>query len=177
MNEARMTSLWWGPYKNSTALYLSKFGNKESIVRIRYTGSTNKPPNPIFDLTLQTEYRVQLNANRSFDPENDTLTYQWVFGDGNSDSTGVQVVHEYAEEGEYIVTLVVTDSQGQSQQDTKTVKIGRVPKVTINSPATTDTFYVGQVFKLQGTAVDSSGNPISEDQFLWEVRQHHAGKN
>jgi PKD domain len=176
VNEARMTSMWFGPYKDSMALYLSKFGNKETIVRIRYTGSTNKPPHPLFDFTYGSETQVQFDAGRSFDPENDTLTYQWDFGDGSPKETGVQAVHEYATSGEYVVTLAVADSQGQSQQDFKMVKIGQVPTVTIISPSKTDLFSVGEILTLSGGAVDALGNPIPEDQLEWEVRQHHAGE-
>jgi hypothetical protein len=177
VNEARMTDMWFGPYKDETALYISKFGNKETIVRIRYTGSTNKPPNPLFDFTYQTDTQVQFDASRSFDPENDVLTYQWDFGDGSDKSSGVQAVHEYAESGEYIVTLMVSDSEGQSQQDFKTVTIGQVPTVTIISPSETDLFSVGEILTLRGEAFDASGISIPDDQLEWEVRQHHAGKS
>lgn len=176
MNEARMTSMWFGPYKDEMALYISKFGNKETILRIRYTGSANKPPNPLFDFTYETDTRVQFDASRSFDPENDALTYKWDYGDGSSIADGVQTLHEYSDFGEYVVTLVVTDSQGQSQQDFKTVGIGQVPNVTIISPSATDLFSVGEILTLKGEAVDARGNSIPADQLQWEVRQHHAGK-
>jgi PKD repeat protein len=177
VNEARMTTMWFGPYKDETALYISKFGNKETIVRIRYTGSTNKPPNPLFDFSYETGTQVQFDASRSFDPEDDSLTYQWDFGDGSDRSTGEQTVHEYTASGEYTVTLMVSDSQGQSQQEFKTVTIGQVPSVKIVSPLERDTFFVGEILMLKGEAFDALGISIPDDQLEWEVRQHHAGKS
>ncbi|KAG7368210.1 PKD domain containing protein [Nitzschia inconspicua] len=174
VNEARMTSMWFGPYKDGMALYLSKYGNKETVVRIRYTGSTNKPPHPLFDFRFETDARVQFDAGRSFDPENDTMTFEWDFGDGSSKVSGMQTLHEYSKSGEYVVTLVVTDSQGQSQQDFKKVKIGEAPSVNIISPSKTYLFSVGESLLLKGEAADASGNLIPEDQLEWEVRQHHA---
>lgn len=178
VNEARMTSMWFGPYKDGMALYLSKFGNKETIVRVRYTGiENNKPPHPLFDFTYETETSVKFDAGRSFDPDNDALSYEWDFGDGSQKVAGVEAVHEYTKSGEYTAMLVVTDSQGQSQQDFKKVEIGEVPTVTILSPAEASLFSVGEILTLQGEALDAEGNPIPEEQLEWEVRQHHAGES
>ncbi|OYT15975.1 MAG: hypothetical protein B7C24_10310, partial [Bacteroidetes bacterium 4572_77] len=40
-------------------------------------------------------------------PENDDATYTWTFGDGTS-GEGAEIVHEYAEEGTYEVSLFTT---------------------------------------------------------------------
>jgi hypothetical protein len=168
--------MWFGPYKDTTALYISKYGNTETIVRIRYTGVLNKPPHPLFDFTFQSDTIVQFDGSRSFDPENDPLTYEWDFGDFSAIQTGVTATHEYVQPGEYNARLVVTDTSGNSQQEFKTVKIGKLPNVTIISPTDVDLFSVGEVLKLRGEAFDFEGNPIPEDRLEWEVRQHHAGK-
>jgi hypothetical protein len=176
VNEARMTSLFFGPYKDTTALYVVKYGTKETVVRIRYTGVLNRPPHPLFDFMHKTDTAVSFDASRSFDPENDPLTYEWDFGDDSPITTGVSVTHEYLQIGEYAVRLIVTDTAGNTQQDLKTVKIGEVPFVNITSPAKDDLFSVGTVLRLRGEAFDAKGNRIPDDQLEWEVRQHHAGK-
>ena len=43
-------------------------------------------------------------------------TYEWDFGDGSSNSTEIDPLHQYTVEGQYTVILTITDSQGQ--QDT-----------------------------------------------------------
>ncbi len=50
------------------------------------------------------------------------LSYTWDFGDGNG-STGQDPIHIYGADGNYTVTLTVTDSCGNSASATKTVVI------------------------------------------------------
>lgn len=54
--------------------------------------------------------RVQFDASDSFDPDNDfsDLSFVWTFGDGQT-STNAVVAHTYSAEGEYPVTLQVSD--------------------------------------------------------------------
>lgn len=51
------------------------------------------------------------NGSASYDPDGDTLTYLWDFGDGKT-AEGQQVTHRYAKPGEFKVTLTVKDSSG-----------------------------------------------------------------
>jgi len=54
--------------------------------------------------------------------DQDSLTYEWDFGDGNTDS-GLVVEHAFAEPGEYEVTLTVTDDDGDTHDATVTVDV------------------------------------------------------
>lgn len=60
---------------------------------------------------------VQFNAGCSSDPDGGTLSYDWDFGDGSTDS-GVTMSH-YFDAGHYAVTLTVTDSSGASASTTQ----------------------------------------------------------
>jgi PKD repeat protein len=80
----------------------------------------NQPPVAVaacdFIPTLApTENRnmIACDASGSSDPDGDALTYRWDFGDGAVDS-GVNVSHEYAASGVYIVTLTANDGELQS---------------------------------------------------------------
>ena len=175
INEARLVEAWFGPYKDTQALYVTKFGNHDTVLRIRYNGILNKPPKPVFDFDYDGETSVTFNASLTTDPENDKLTYEWDFGDESElllDSATAS--HQYALPGEYAVTLKVTDTWGQEQQISNTVKIGTPPKVKITQPVENQVFAVGQILHLKGEAVDFLGNPIPSSQLTWEVRQHHA---
>ena len=58
----------------------------------------------------------------------DTLTYFWDFGDGTT-ATGTQADHAYANEGQYVVTLTVTDDDGGSTSQTLTVQVANIAPV------------------------------------------------
>jgi len=58
----------------------------------------------------------------SVDPDNDDLTYEWDFGDGES-AVGVQATHDYDMTGPMEVVLQVTDPSGSSATATKTLTI------------------------------------------------------
>jgi PKD repeat protein len=173
VNNARMTHVFFGPYQNTQALYVIKFGQQDTVLRIRYSGIDDTPPEPAFSFQMVTETSVQFDGSASYDPEGMPLTYSWEFGDGGA-STDEKPLHEYAGSGEYTATLFVTDAAGQKQQVSQTVKVGQVPTVNILSPTIFDFFSVGQILRIQGEASDFEGNAIADDKLEWEVRQHHA---
>jgi PKD repeat protein len=176
VNEARMTDMFFGPYQDTQALYVIRFGDFDPVIRIRYTDVLNQPPLAIFavdDRAYVTGEIVTFDAGNSSDPDLDDLTFEWDFGDGTT-STDQSPTHIYKSKGEYRVTLTVTDSKGQSQQSSESVIVGEPPVGTILSPAEGDQFYVGQILRVHGEAFDSTGNPIPEDRLEWEVRKHHA---
>ena len=56
---------------------------------------------------------IQFNGSGSSDPDGDALTFAWDFGDGST-ATGAMPTHVYATAGDFHVTLVVDDSQTDS---------------------------------------------------------------
>ena len=58
-----------------------------------------------------TNYRF--DGGRSTDPDQDTLSYTWEFGD-NGRGSGVVAMHIYDAAGTYSVTLTVNDSKHQA---------------------------------------------------------------
>ncbi|WP_246615057.1 PKD domain-containing protein [Agarivorans litoreus] len=51
---------------------------------------------------------ASFDASSSSDAENNTLSYQWDFSDGYTD-TGVTADHDYGAAGSYAVVLTVSD--------------------------------------------------------------------
>ena len=69
---------------------------------------------------------VTLSAAGSVsDPDGDALTYAWSFGDG-AEGTGAAPAHVYADNGNYQVTVIVTDPYGAADTATTTVTVMNV---------------------------------------------------
>ncbi len=68
---------------------------------------------PIADFNVSRDELKVTFTNASSDPDNNQLIYQWNFGDGTS-SSQPNVVHEYASDGTYTVTLTVFDGELES---------------------------------------------------------------
>jgi hypothetical protein len=176
-NEARMLDLFFGPYNDTQALYVIKFGNHDTVLRIRYTGINNAPA--VVDFTFDNRYynvgeEVRFNGSLTSDAEGDELSFSWFFGDGET-SSEVSPTHAYQSRGEYEVTLMVTDPLKQVQQKSATVIVGTPPSVNILSPLYGERFYVGQIFQVKGEAFHANGNQLSDKELEWEVRKHHDG--
>jgi len=60
----------------------------------------------------------------SFDPDGDSISRDWDFGDGGSQSFGATPIHTFERPGDYTVTLVVTDPQGASDTRTREISVG-----------------------------------------------------
>lgn len=52
---------------------------------------------------------IQFDGSASYDPNGTIILYEWDFGDGDQ-GTGVAPTHTYEEDGEYVVTLCITDN-------------------------------------------------------------------
>ncbi len=79
------------------------------------------------DQTVNVGDKV-LFAGSFIDPDTgDTHTIEWNFGDGGSVTGTLTPTHIYTEEDVYVVTLVVTDSQGMAGSDTLLVTVRSEP--------------------------------------------------
>lgn len=64
---------------------------------------------------------ISFDASDSYDPDGDSLTYKWLFGNGDT-RTGKIVNYAYPSSGTYVVTLNVSDGE-LSSTFTKTITI------------------------------------------------------
>jgi PKD repeat protein len=174
----RIVEAFFGPYKNTQALYyVSREKVAFNVRRIYFTGSTNNVPKA--DITgLKALYltgeTVKFKGEESSDKDGDALTFLWDFGDGRT-STVMNPEKKYTNRGSYNVRLTVTDAKNQSDQDTATVIVGSRPSVKMESPRKNSEFKVGDVFRLKGSGFDFALNKsiVDPSQFFWEVRQYH----
>ncbi len=78
---------------------------------------------------------INLSAAGSSDPEGQTLTYDWNFGDLTVGS-GVAVAHTYADNGTFVVTVIVTDPGGLADTASTTATVSNLrPSATFVAPS------------------------------------------
>lgn len=73
--------------------------------------------------TLATQGdEVSFDGSTSYDPDGTIVLYQWNFGDGTQ-ANGALQTHTYTAEGDYIVSLTVTDNEGATDTTTFAITI------------------------------------------------------
>ncbi len=89
----------------------------------------NGPPVAIIDIQKDTKYlKLNVTGASSFDPDGDSLTYSWDYGDGVLNEQENPLIYEYVTPGEKTLTLTVTDEFGLSS--TASTQFLAEPKIT-----------------------------------------------
>jgi len=102
---------------------------------------------------------IQFDGSGSSDPDGDSITFSWNFGDGST-GTGMKPSHTYSTPGNYTVTLTVSDGWGSDTKQT-------TAEITAPVPAPAITGYnpsegpVGTVVTIEGTNFDAGGLRIN----------------
>ena len=104
----------------------------------------------------KTETALTFNGSGSSDPQGETLTYTWNFGD-NSTGTGVSPTHIYTAPGTYTVSLIVTNTSKLNSTASTTATIAAQPPVAnAGGPYTGG---IGAIFTFSG---NGSSDPQGE---------------
>ena len=150
-----------------------------AIHRIKFL-SSNHAPNAVAtaDKTSgPTPLTVNFDGSGSSDPDGDPITYSWdLNGDGTyGDSTLQKPSFTYSTPGTYTVHLMVTDSKGASSISAPiTINAGNNPPVpTINTPASTLTWKVGDPINFSGSATDQEDGTEPASRLSWTIILHH----
>ncbi|HKZ12654.1 MAG TPA: PKD domain-containing protein [Solirubrobacterales bacterium] len=77
--------------------------------------------------TSQSANRVSVDLSGSRDPDGFQLTGATSFGDGSPEVPGLVVSHDYPRAGTYTIALTVTDADGASSRDYRTVTVTDPP--------------------------------------------------
>jgi PKD repeat protein len=104
---------------------------------------------------------IAFSSAGSSDPDGQTLTYLWSFGDGST-STAANPTHAYASGGPFTATLRVTDPGGLFDEDTAQVTVNRAPTAEANGPYAGNTG-VAIAFSSAGSS-DPDGQTLT---YLW----------
>lgn len=87
---------------------------------------TNNSPIASFTATPtsgEVPLDVDFDPSGSSDPDGNIVSYNWDFGDGLTDDSGVAITHIYNEVGSYTAKLTVTDKDGATDSDTETIEV------------------------------------------------------
>ena len=137
----------------------------------------NQPPTtaitaPAADVSITPGQSVTFTGTAT-DPNGDTLTVLWNFGDGATSTLLAPGAHTYAAAGTYTVSFTATDSGGLSTLTPATRVItvqpaasNLPPTATITAPAADTSISAGQSVSFAGTASDpNAGDTVS---VLWD---------
>ncbi len=129
------------------------------------TVKQNQPPTAkilVTTLFVQAGELVTFTSD-SDDPEGAKLEYAWdLDGDGRTDSNVANPRYVYKREGNYQVTLTVTDDYGQSDTDTVTIQVSQSYSVEVEITSGIRDLDPGQQWEFRAT-VTNNGN--GNDQF------------
>jgi PKD repeat protein len=140
----------------------------------------NAPPGAAFELATPAPTAgnaTAFDASSSTDPDGEVVAYAWTFGDGAT-GEGVAPKHVYADPGEYLVTLRVTDDDGATASAVRTVAVVAPPPAnegpTVSFVIVPDDPRVGQTVAFDASAsVDPDGRVVA---YAWAFGDGAAGE-
>ncbi|MEK9132606.1 MAG: lamin tail domain-containing protein [Patescibacteria group bacterium] len=129
-------------------------------VSVNSATNYNSPPTAVIQLqsgalVAQESTTINFDGRASFDPDGDSLSFIWNFGDGITANSANPGLHKFGEPNTYIVTLTVIDEHGAQGQAQQTVQVlNKTPQAKISQP----TASVGTVSK--NTVIPSLPYPL-----------------
>ena len=140
------------------------------IIMLAFSGDgvLNDPPVAKFLAPAEhsaTYSSIEFDASGSSDPDGKIATYSWDFdGDGKYDNktSDPKIAHQFKDDGEYKVTLKVTDDSGATDETSKTITIyNRPPQISAfvsqdNAPTLTILTFHSAATDIDGSVGDCS---------------------
>lgn len=176
--------LGFGPFGTgadaSQALYYTSYDGGGQVRRIS-NGISNGLPVASFTATPPSgpsPLSVTFDGSASNDPENQPLSFEWAFGDGDTSATGPSVEHTYDTPGTFTATLVVRNADGDASSPASVVMVvestGNTPPTpSIETPTQGSTYAVGEQVILTGEGTDAEDGDLAAEALSWQVLLHH----
>jgi len=132
--------------------------------------SVTHPPVAAFSASPPMAYRgipIWFDGSNSTDPDGGSIvSYDWDFGDQRT-SSGRVVTHTYVSDGNFTVTMIVTDSFGTTNRTEGQVEIrNRPPVIVSTNPVVSVVLDVSQPRTFELVVWDPDGDPLT---FSWYV--------
>lgn len=144
-------------------------GNEDArIIKIEYVENlANRTPTAVAKASVTSgiaPLEVDFFGDESSDPDNDDLTFSWDFNDDDiEDSNSENTSFTYTENGAYIATLTVTDTEGEVSVAQVNIVVGNTaPEVTIDLPLEGGFYEDGDIVKYSISVTDSEQGTIGD---------------
>jgi len=105
-------------------------GGSDGLGTRVFLWTPNAPPEAMFTtqwVGSPETLTVRFDASSSYDPDGTIVSYNWDFGDGQTDA-GMLVTHTYQNPGSYTVILTVTDDDGSTASTSQPLDGTNVPE-------------------------------------------------
>jgi glucose/arabinose dehydrogenase/PKD repeat protein len=139
----------------------------------------NRAPSAVIDATPTNGYAplaVSFSSEDSTDPDGTPLSFAWDFGDPNTledVSTEANPVWQYTSNGNYTVTLVVSDGE-KTGQSTRSIVVGSTPPTaTILTPVGDAPYNAGDTISFSAEGSDAEDGVLPDSAYSWKVVFHH----
>ena len=118
----------------------------------------------------ETPLDVHFDATGSYDPDGEIVSYEWdMNNDGKfDDAEGEETDYTFTQEGDYTVTLRVTDNSGAYNTTSKVIKAGSVGglrAVISSSAGENGTYTVGDEYEFTGSLSEVDTGKITK--YTW----------
>jgi glucose/arabinose dehydrogenase len=141
--------------------------------RIKYGGPfANASANPT---SGYSPLNVAFSSAGSSDPNGQTLTFLWDFGDGTT-STQANPNHTYTSGTvkTFVATLTVTNEDSESSSDSVSITVGSLPPTAvIDTPPDGTVVNPGDVVNFSGHGTDPDDGNLPASAMHWTVYLHH----
>ncbi len=122
------------------------------------------PPTAVIDVECDAR-KCEFDASRSTHSDDNIVSYYWRFGDGVS-SALMSPPHLYASDGDYLVSLTVTDYKGQSHKTSKWLSVQSLP-----------TEQCGGVAEWQSDLSYQAGDTVHQEQHQYQAKWWNKGQS
>ncbi|WP_229214312.1 ThuA domain-containing protein [Dyadobacter flavalbus] len=165
-------------FANDGSLYTLEYGpnwfaqnDEASLSHITFNAG-NRAPVAIASATNTVgavPLKVSFLSKGSKDYDGDAIKYEWTFGKGLPKSTAANPTFTYAKPGEYVATLKVTDSAGNSNTSEVTIKAGNaVPKVDVAIKGNKTFYWNGKPVNYEVSVSDKEDGSLANKKILEE---------
>ena len=145
-----------------------------ALYRISYNTTSHLPiANAASDVTRGVDpLTVHFSSDGSNDPDGDTLSYLWDFGDGTT-STEANPTKTYPNKGVYTARLTVSAGSDSSQARPIVIQAGVPPTLTVPTPTEGQLYRAGDTITYNAFANDAAGFDLNDANIKTEIRLHH----